>query len=110
MPNLKIYVDQTIFDRDGPRLGEALEPIRTLLCDAFRVTPAACQMAVIPVLGVPDQPQVNIELLILPHAARTTEAIQAAAERLRVLLASVTEARVAVRVAQLDPTTYVALK
>lgn len=110
MPNLKIYVDETIFDGVRGRLSEALEPIRALLCDAFRVEPAACQLAVIPIMGLPDQPQVNIELLILPHAERTGEAIRAAAERLRSLLVSVTGARVAVRIAQLDPVTYVALK
>lgn len=110
MPNLKIYVDETIFDGVRPHLSEALEPIRALLCDAFRVTPPACQLAVIRVLGMPDQPQINTELLILPHADRTDEAIRAAAERLRSLLVSVTGARVAVRIAQLDPVTYVALK
>lgn len=110
MPNLKIYVDETIFDEMRPHLSDALEPIRALLCDAFRVEPPACQLAVIPVMGLPDQPQVNIELLILPHIERTGEAIRAAADRLRSLLVSVTGAQVAVRIAQLDPVTYVALK
>ncbi|UJW77575.1 hypothetical protein [Rhizobium sp. SL42] len=110
MPNLKIYVDETIFDWTRPRLSDALEPIRALLCDAFRVEPQACQLAVIPVLGLPDQPQVNIELLIFPRAERTGEAIRVAGERLRSLLASATDARVAVRISQLDPLTYVALK
>lgn len=110
MPNLKVYVDDAIFDGVRLRLSEALGPIRALLCDAFRVAPPACQLAVIRVLGMPDQPQINIELLLLPNGERTGEAIRAAAERLQALLSSVTGARVAVRIAQLDPATYVALK
>lgn len=110
MPNLKIYVDQTVFERERAHLDEALERVRVFLCDAFLVTPQACQLAVVPVFGLPSQPEINIELMILPNAHRTNEAIRAAAEGLRALLASATGTRVAVRIAQLDPVTYVVLK
>lgn len=110
MPNLKIYIDQTVLEGARAHLVEALESIRVLLCDAFLVTPQACQLAVIPFFGLPDQPEVNIELMILPNAQRTNKTIVAAAERLRALLASATGARIAVRIAQLDPATYVVVR
>ncbi|MGV1772440.1 hypothetical protein GOZ97_19430 [Agrobacterium vitis] len=110
MPNLKIYVDETIFEASRASLHEALPRIRDLLCEAFQVAPSACQLAVIPIVGLPDQPQLNIELLILPHAERTEAVVRAAAEKLRDLLNTVTGKRSAVRIAHLDPVTYVALK
>lgn len=110
MPNLKIYVDETIFEASRASLKEALPQIRNLLCEAFQVAPSACQLAVIPVLGLPDQPQLNIELSILPHVERTGTVIRAAAEKLCDLLRAVTGVHGAVRIAQLDPATYVALK
>ncbi|ACM40090.1 MULTISPECIES: hypothetical protein [Rhizobium/Agrobacterium group] len=110
MPNLKIYVDETIFEASRASFHEALPRIRDLLCEAFQVAPSACQLAVIPVVGLPDQPQLNIELLILPHTKRTETVIRAAAEKLRDLLNTATGAHGAVRIAHLDPVTYVALK
>lgn len=110
MPNLKIYVDETIFEVSRASLHEALPRIRDFLCEAFQVTPSACQLAVIPVLGLSGQPELNIELLILPRIERTDAVIRAAAERLRDLLSTATGAHGAVRVAQLEPATYIALK
>ncbi|OHZ37235.1 hypothetical protein BBL07_14440 [Agrobacterium vitis] len=107
---MKIYVDETIFEASRASLHEALPRIRDLLCEAFQVAPSACQLAVIPIVGLPDQPQLNIELLILPHAERTEAVVRAAAEKLRDLLNTVTGKRSAVRIAHLDPVTYVALK
>jgi hypothetical protein len=110
VPNVKIYVDESIFEASRASLSQALPQIRDMLCEAFQVAPSACQLAVIPVVGLPDQPQLNVELLILPHIERTGAVIRAAAEKLRDLLGAVTGAQGAVRIAQLDAATYVALK
>lgn len=72
--------------------------------------PAACQLAILPVLGLPDQPPVNLEAMILPHPDRSREKLLALSQTIREMLSPITDAHVAVRIAHLDPTTYVALK
>lgn len=110
MPNIKIFVDETEYSalrRDLPAL---LTGLRDLLCAAFAVDARACQLAVIPVLGLPDQPAINVELNILPRPERTRAAITAAATHLRDAIGTATGRHVAVRIALLDAEGYVALK
>ncbi|MBO0145066.1 hypothetical protein JZX87_28430 [Agrobacterium sp. Ap1] len=59
--------------------------------------------------GLPDQPAINLEVIILPKPERTREVI-AVGTRLKATLAEASGGRVAVRAAALDPQTYVALK
>ena len=68
------------------------------------------QIAALPVVGLPDQPQVNAELLILPRSGRTPERIRAVAGTMRQMLEQASGLDVAVRVGMLDPETYLALK
>lgn len=110
MPNLKIYVDETKFAALHDRLQGALEPARALLCSALGVDVPACQLAVMPVIAMPDLPPINAEMMILPRTDRTRERITEVAGQLRELLAAETGQHVAVRVSMLDPDTYVALK
>lgn len=110
MPNVKIYVDERHSTAVAPKLTAALPGLRALLCGRLAVEASACQIAVLSVLGLEDQPQVNAELLILPRPERTAERIRAVAEDVRAHLGAVTGLHVAVRIAMLNPATYQALK
>lgn len=107
MPNMKLFADATL---DTAALATQLSPLRDLLCDRLSVPPSAVQMALIPVTGLPDQPGINAELHILPRPDRTRETLGDLAAAIRDLLATTVTTQIAVRIAQLDAETYVALK
>ena len=110
MPNIKVYVDR----RNGPTLSETLNDIlpdiREMVCETLDVPPVACQLAVIEVAGLNDQPAINIELQLLTGPKRTQEFLRFLAERLRDMINEPTGLDVAVRMSSLDPVTYVSLK
>ncbi|RDD73467.1 hypothetical protein [Paracoccus versutus] len=110
MPNVKIYIDETRLAACRDAIEDALPRLRDLLCDGLAVETSACQIAALPVVGLPDQPQVNAELLILPRSGRTPERIRAVAGTMRQMLEQASGLDVAVRVGMLDPETYLALK
>lgn len=110
MPNVKIFVDETQYGAVKSGLIAVLPDLRAMLCEAFDVEVPACQMAVIPVLGLPDQPPINVELHLLAKPERSRAAVQAAGVRVRDMIGAATGQHVAVRFAALDPATYVALK
>lgn len=110
MPNVKIFVDETLFKDRKDAIRAVLVPLREAMCAALNVPPSACQLAVIPVLGLMDQPQANIEIQYLGTAARTPEVITGACEILQEVVAAALGMAPAVRATPLDPETYVALK
>jgi hypothetical protein len=110
MPNVKLYVDEARYPAIRQGLADLLPELRDMLCAALSVELAACQFAVIPVLGLPDQPLINAELHLLPRTERTPEVLRAAATQLRARLRAATGLHAAVRIAALDPGTYIALK
>lgn len=110
MPNVKIHVDREILNRQAERLDSALLPLRELLCDRFGVQPAACQLAIIAVRGLNDQPNINVEIHILPRPERTSEHVTAVCGEVKSLIELASDTRTAVRCMQLDAQTYVALK
>lgn len=110
MPNVKIYVDETLYPGCRDRLAAMLGPARDLLCRELAVDVPACQFAVLPVLAMPDLPRVNAELLLLPRPERTRAAVTRIGTTLRDMLAEATGTHAAIRVAFLDPETYIALK
>lgn len=110
MPNLKIHVSDLIWNEKADELTALLGPIRDLLCGEFRVDPSACQLAIIPVRGMSDQPQVAVEIHIMPKAERSRDQIVNVSQMLQDMLRTTTASSVAVRVSSLDPVTYVALK
>jgi hypothetical protein len=81
-----------------------------MLCRELRVEASACQFALVTVLAMPDQPAVNVEIHVMPGPERTRSRILGICERLRDIVGDAAQAPVAVRVAMLDPETYVALK
>ncbi|MET0257642.1 MAG: hypothetical protein ABW179_03600 [Methylobacterium sp.] len=110
MPNVKLYIDETIYGSCRAALTETLPVLRETLCRELEVAASACQFAVIPVLGMSDQQGINVEMQIMPKPERTREVVIGVCEALRDLVGGATGASVAVRVATLDPVTYVALK
>ena len=110
MPNVKIYVDETLYPACRDRLVQALGPIREMLCRDLIVDVPACQFAVISVCGMPDLPRVNVEMQIMPKPERTREVILAVCAALRQMVQGATNTHVAIRVMALDAATYIALK
>lgn len=110
MPNAKLYVDQSVWEIQHADFKQSLSKIREVLCQYLNVPPAACQLALIPVSGLLDQPVVNIELHIMPHPDRTKDLLLTLSGKLQEIVGSFVKGGCAVRVATLDPMTYVALK
>lgn len=107
MPNVKIYIDEACYDAVRPTVSGLLPELRAMLCRLLEVPPAACQFAVLPVLALPDQPDINVELHLMP---RPRDRLEQVAAGLRDSLSRVSGLTVAVRIALLDAATYVALK
>ncbi len=110
MPNVKIYVDEMIYPLCRDSLSAALAPVCDMLCQDLIVDRPACQIAVIPVLAMPDLPRVNVEMQILPRPDRTRAALLAVCGKLRELVGAAAGTHAAVRVTTLDAETYIALK
>ncbi len=110
MPNVKIYVDEAIYPTCRDRLAAALGPVLDMLCHDLTVERPACQMAVMPVLAMPDLPPVSVEMQIMPHPERTRAALLVICAKLRELVGAATGTHVAIRVTTLNPETYIALK
>jgi hypothetical protein len=110
MPNVKIFVDDSLYPAVRVPLVAALGPIRDMLCRELAVDVPACQFAVMAVGGMADLPRVNIEMAILPRPERTRDRILAVCADLRNMVQAATGTHVAVRVTSLDPETYIALK
>lgn len=110
MPNVKIFVDDAIYEGVRAPLAQALGPIRDMLCLELSVDVPACQFAVMAVGAMPDLPRVNVEMAVLPRPERTREVMLRVSARLREMVEGATRTHVAVRVTALDPETYIALK
>jgi hypothetical protein len=110
MPNVKIFVDETIYPACRKPLADALNPLRDMLCDRLKVDVPACQFAVLPVQAMADLPRVNVEMQILPRPERTREVVLEVCRKVREMVGAATSSHVAVRVVSLDPDTYIALK
>lgn len=110
MPNLKIYADEGLAARADAALRASLPALQALLVARLQVPLAACQLAILPVITLNENAALNVELQILPAAARDHALLSALAQEIRTLLDPIATGRVAVRISQLDPETYVALK
>jgi hypothetical protein len=111
VPNLKVYVDDTVWQEHRAALAAALGPIRSMLCERLKVDVSACQLALVPVTGLPDQPLVNAEIFLLPKPDRTREALEAVCRTLRGQLSQASGgAGTAVRCNRLDPEVYFSIR
>lgn len=110
MPNVKIYVDDTLLPSCRDRLVGSLGRIRENLCKDLVVDCAACQFAVISVAALPDLPRVNVEIQLMPRPERTRDLLVSVCAMLREIIGDAAGTHVAVRMTALDPQTYIALK
>lgn len=110
MPNVKIHVDASLLPARETALVAALSPLRALLCGALGVAPAVCQLALLPVIGLPDQPGVNVEVQIMPHPDRSRDRLLTLAAEVQTMMAAAAGCPVAVRITTLNPDGYIALK
>lgn len=110
MPNVKIFVDETLLPECRAALVSALPALRGLLCARLNVAVSACQFAVLSVIAMPEQPRVNVEIHLMPHADRSRESLTALAAQVQAQVGAATASPTAVRIATLNPETYVALK
>lgn len=110
MPNVKIFADERVFKSQEDALRAAMVGLRDLLCAELDVGVEACQLALLPVIGLEGQPAVNVEMLILPRPERDGATIRLVAGKVQDMLTKASESHTAVRLSMLDPETYVALK
>lgn len=110
MPNVKIYVDETLLPGCRATLIAELPDLRAMLCARLKIDSAACQFAILSVIAMPDLPRVNVEMHLLPHPDRTQDTLKSLAASVQSLIAVVTGTHTAVRIATLVPDAYVALK
>lgn len=102
MPNLKVYVDQRIFDEKSAALSLCQEGLRDCVVSHLGVSREACQLAVLPVLGPADQVAINAEIQMFSRPDRRPEIIEAFSEEVGQILARATGERCAFRCLQLD--------
>lgn len=110
MPNVKIFVDETLLPTCRATLTAALPPLRATLCASLNVAVPACQFAVLSVIAMTDLPRVNVEIHLMPHPDRTRESLTTLAAQVQAQIGAATASHTAVRIATLNPQTYVALK
>lgn len=110
MPNVKIYVEDTIWQARAAELRGTLRPVREILCTGFGVTPAQCQLAILPFDGLVDQHPVSAEIHILKLPGRTREQMAEVGGLVKDEISAATLSTVAVRLLALDPDVYVTLK
>ncbi|MEL6463642.1 MAG: hypothetical protein AAFQ58_01635 [Pseudomonadota bacterium] len=108
MPNLKVFVDDEALPRGLPAAGR--NELRQVLIEHLNVPLAACQVAVVPVQGLPDQPLANIELSIMQHPDRTKEALSHLGAALQAVMRSHADVHSAFRCTLINPEAYVAMK
>lgn len=110
MPNMKLFVDKDLMSRREAEIAAMLAPLRDLACRELEVPVSACQLAVIGVIGLPDQPLANMEFQYLATPERTPKRIGEVCAAFRAFLTGPLDTSPAVRATLLDPATYVALK
>ena len=110
MPNIKLFVDHQLLAARHAEISAQLAPLRELACHLLSVPASACQLAVIAVIGLKDQPLANMEFQYLATAERTPERIGQVCAAFSSFLTVPLGVTPAIRSTPLDPTTYVALK
>lgn len=110
MPNLKIFVDETVMAERRDTVAQALSAVRDAMCDKLEVEPDACQIAVVPVLAISGQPVANVEISMIPRPARTPERLTELGHVLTRVVGDATGGPVAVRAWTVDSEKYVMIR
>lgn len=95
---------------NATRLVALLPHLREMICALLKVPAGNCQLALLPVAGLPDQPALAMELSIMPKADRTRAVLENVAESLRAAMAERIGCPAVVRIEQLNPETFVMAK
>lgn len=110
MPNLKIYVDEELMAECRQTMPGTLLQLREMLEHELDAPAAAFQIAVIPVLGMPDLTRVNVEMNLMPSAQRSRENITGIGAKIQAMLEAAIGHHAAVRISTIDRDRYVSLK
>lgn len=110
MPLLKVYVDALLWSERGEVMRKSLTEIHSYLCETFKVDASVCQILVIPLHGLPNQPLIAAEIQFMSKSERTRELILSAGDQLRRMLGGDWSESVVIRITQLDPERYIAIK
>lgn len=106
MPNVKIYVDDTMLAGVAERSDTVLVALRSFICEALGVTEAACHIVLVGVKSPAGQTPVNVELVLLRRQDRTSEIMAAFCGRLRDLMAEWLGCHTAIRCTLMDTDLY----
>ncbi len=109
MPNVKIYLDRSYHAPAHAQIEVALPDLVALISAELRVQPAAVQLALVDIDAPGSQRPINVELQIMPAPIRTRAFLEGVGRALKTRIDALTGLGVAIRIAQLDPDTYVAL-
>jgi hypothetical protein len=110
MPNLKIFVDESIGPEGQSRLMAALPALRKFLCQELDVDTPLAQLAIVPVFGLSDQALLAVEMQILPKPDRTREHLLATCQVLCDKLRALVDVKTAIRVTTVDPANYLVVR
>ena len=110
MPNIKLFVDQSLLAARESDLRPLLLALREIACRDLAVPASGCQLAVVGVIGLPDQPMVNLEFHYLAKPERTTAVIGQLCAALADCVSAALDTHAAVRAMPLDPASFVARK
>jgi hypothetical protein len=110
MPNLKIFVDESVGAEGRSRLVAALPSLREFLCRELDVDTPLAQLAIVPVLGLSDQALLAVEMQILPKPNRTREHLLATCQTLADMLRALVDVKTAIRVTTVDPANYLVVR
>lgn len=107
MPNVKVYVDDSVLARSGSGPEAMLGAIRDFLCKSLNVPESACHIVLLGAISAKGQTPVNVELVVLRKQERTHDAMVALCGQLRDLTAEWTGCQTAVRCAMMEPEHYI---
>lgn len=110
MPNLKIFIDEAVGEEAKGRLHAALPALRDLMCRELHVDIPLAQFVLVPVLGIPDQAQLAVEMQILPKIERTREHLIRTCAALQEALRAIADVKIAIRVTTVDPLNYLVIR
>ncbi|WP_417729457.1 hypothetical protein [Roseovarius sp.] len=109
MPNVKIYVEESLLAARHNNFKAMLKPLRDTLMAEFSAPQSVCHLTLVPALGLEDQTRVLVDVHYLSMPERTPEMAEQAAQALRAVVVRETGEKPAVRAISLGADIYVAL-
>ncbi len=110
MPNVKVHVDETVFNHKRTALKAMLPKLRDAIMAAFSAPQSVCHLTILPCIGLNDQADILVDLHYLAMPDRTPELATATAESVRQLFIDELGHKPDVRMISLAPEIYAALR